>query len=101
SPASSPASQRRRVPSSLPSPRSSRAPHGRHREAASATPPDRRQRPGSELGVFRFDALRIEGLAGPNALILRQLLAARRRSLVRRRRSFVHRIFATLEVRSP
>lgn len=47
--------------------------------------------------VFRFDALRIEGLAGPNALVLRQLAEGKRRSLLRRRRSFVHRIFATLE----
>ncbi len=47
--------------------------------------------------VFRFDALRIEGLAGPNALVLRQLAEGKRRSLLRRRRSFVHRVFTTLE----
>lgn len=47
--------------------------------------------------LFRFDALRIEGLAGPNALVLRTLDHGRRRSLLRYRRSFLRRILTTLE----
>jgi len=47
--------------------------------------------------VFRFDALRIVGLSGPNALVLRRLRGARRRPLLRFRRSFIHRVLETLE----
>lgn len=48
--------------------------------------------------VFRFDALRVEGLAGPNALVLHDLQLGRRRSLVKRRRSFLHRMLEAVEV---
>lgn len=61
--------------------------------SANATAPGK----ASKGQVFRFDALRIEGLAGPNAFVLHQLLAGKRRSLLRRQRSFVHRIFGTLD----
>ncbi|MBW2733070.1 MAG: hypothetical protein JRH20_11820 [Deltaproteobacteria bacterium] len=50
------------------------------------------------LRVFRFDALRVDGLAGPNALVFHDLHRTRRSSLVQRRRSFLHRMLEAVEV---
>jgi hypothetical protein len=47
---------------------------------------------------YRFDALRIDGtLHGPEALVVRSMTGARRKPLIRRKRSFVFRILETLE----
>jgi len=47
---------------------------------------------------YRFDALRVDGrLHGPEALTVRAMTGGRGAPLLRLRRSFVHRIFETLE----
>jgi hypothetical protein len=47
---------------------------------------------------FRFDALRIDGaLRGPEALVVDSSLSRAGKSLTRLRRSFVHRVFDTVE----
>ena len=48
--------------------------------------------------AFRFDALRVEGLAGPNALVLQALRPPQRRSLLEGKRSFLRRMFELAEV---
>lgn len=50
------------------------------------------------LRLYRFDALRVEGLAGPNALVLHRLQRTRRRSLLRKKRSFLYRVLEAVEV---
>jgi hypothetical protein len=81
-------------PSSAPVPASRPAARG------SATSPDEPGGPalGPARTEFRFDALRIDGtLRGPEALDVGGSVSRDRRSLARLRRSFVHRVFETVE----
>jgi hypothetical protein len=72
---------------------------GEGRRGASKGPPaTTRPAPAARASEFRFDALRIDGqLHGPAALEVRALTRASRAPLLRLRRSFVHRIFETVE----
>ncbi len=66
------------------------------RPAGQATAATRPTRAGPR--EYRFDALRFAGqLSGPHALIARGQRRAKRASLLKLRRSFVRRIFETVE----
>jgi hypothetical protein len=73
------------------------------RRAAGVVPatgarPRSRPPPASRPAEYRFDALRVDGrLHGPEALTVHGMTGGARTPLMRRGRSFLHRILETLE----
>lgn len=66
--------------------------------SAPATSPASKPARGRGGGEYRFDALRIDGrLRGPEAMDIRAAGRSGSRSLLRLRRSFLHRVFETVE----